>query len=263
MMLSKTHWPWALRVALKPGSSSVGRVLVVLMLLVACGKFLVAAPPDIAHIAGEFIRLFASDSLSVDAATHLIASEGSAERQGSYWRIQSDNYSAEILLRADDRQQFVSEAELRLQVSSGLLLSDLEQRLGPWQLVFASKTSSVSFRVVSRSGNPTIVFTRLFTPNPLPDSPVLSVQLRHEGKKCEKSKKGPGANDPKLRAAPAYISGLRKPHRANIRAETPGFPASRSDSESLVAVAESRKRPFYKAIGLNFALFGPASIIAE
>lgn len=160
--------------------NTVGRLLIVLFFLVACDQSLAARPRDIAQTAGEFIRLFASGSLSVNTAKELIGNEGSVERHGTYWQIRFNRGLEEIVLHAEGLDASVDEAELRLRLESGLLLSDLEKAFGPWQLVFASKTSSVSFRVVDRADRPALVFVRLFTPNPLPDSPVLSVQLRRD-----------------------------------------------------------------------------------
>jgi hypothetical protein len=164
---------------LKVGNT-FGRLLTILFFLVACAQSLTAWPRDIAHTAHEFIRLFASGSLSVNAAKELIGTEGSVERHGAYWQIRSNRSLEEIILQAGDLDESVDDAELRLRLESGLILSDLEKAFGPWQLVFASKTSSVSFRVVDRADKPALVFVRLFTPNPLPDSPVLSVQLRRD-----------------------------------------------------------------------------------
>ncbi|HXG21920.1 MAG TPA: hypothetical protein VNN62_22935 [Methylomirabilota bacterium] len=169
-------------------SNLVGGLLVVFFLLIAYDHSLTACPRDIAQTASEFIKLFASGNLSVNAAKKLIEGEASIERHGAYWQVKSKRSLAEIVLHAEGQDESVDEAELRLQLESGLVLSDLEKAFGPWQLVVASKTSSVSFRVVGRAEKPALVFVRLFTPNPLPDSPVLSVQLRRED-----GMQGPGA----------------------------------------------------------------------
>ncbi len=160
--------------------NTVRRLLIILFFLGTYDRSLAACPRDIAQTASEFIRLFASGNLSVNAAKKIIGNEGSVERHGAYWQIQSNGCLAEIVLYAEGQNESVDDAELRLRLESGLTLSDLKKSFGPWQLVFASKTSSVSFRVVDRPDKPTLVFARLFTPNPLPDSPVLSVQLRRD-----------------------------------------------------------------------------------
>lgn len=160
--------------------NTVSGLLIILFFLGTCDQSLAACPRDIAQTAGEFIRLFASGNLSVNAEKKIIGNEESVERHGAYWQIQSDGCFAEVVLHAEGQNESVDDAELRLRLESGLILSDLEKSFGAWQLVFASKTSSVSFRVVDRADKPTLVFARLFTPNPLPDSPVLSVQLRRD-----------------------------------------------------------------------------------
>lgn len=154
------------------------KLLLITFFLAVVDPSLADCPRDIAQTAGDFVSLFASDKLSVDTARMLIGNEGLIEHHGAYWQIQSSGCLAEIMLRAETQAESVEDAELRLQFESGLLLSDLEKNLGSWQLVFASKTSSVSFRVADKSGKPTIVFARLFTPNPFPGAPVLSLQLR-------------------------------------------------------------------------------------
>ena len=99
-------------------------------------------------------------------------------RHGDYWQISSTNSLEEIVLHAPGEAEYGDEAELRLRLESGLLLRDLEMAFGRWELVFASKTSSVSFQVFDGMKRPVPVFVRLFTPNPLPDSQVLSVKVR-------------------------------------------------------------------------------------
>lgn len=44
--------------------------------------------------------------------------------------------------------------------------------------MFSSKTSSVSFRVAGKTGEPTLVFVHLYTPKPTRNSLVLSIKLR-------------------------------------------------------------------------------------
>lgn len=157
---------------------SVGKLLIAWFFLAAFCQTLVACPSERGQMASEFVRLFAAGTLSVDAAKRLMGNESEADRQGAYWQIRSDRCSSEIVLRAESQNESANEAELRLNLESGLLLSDLEKNLGSWQLVFSSKTSSVSFRVASKTDEPTLVFVHLFTPKPTPDSPVLSIKLR-------------------------------------------------------------------------------------
>lgn len=160
---------------------AVGKYIFLALLLAACDQSLVACPQNIAQTASEFVSLFSTGKLSVDTANKLMGSGNSVERHGAYWQIQSAKCSAEVVLRADTQTETVGDAELRLTLASGLLLRDLEKTWGAGQLIFASKTSAVSFRVVGSGSKPTVVFASLFTPKPLPDSPVLSLQLRREG----------------------------------------------------------------------------------
>lgn len=160
--------------------NTVGKLLVVWFFLAVFSQSLVACPRDITQTAGEFVRLFAAGTLSVDTAKQLIGNESLADRHGAYWQIHSDRCSSEIVLRAESQNESANEAELHLNLESGLLLSDLERNLGSWQWVFSSKTSSVSFRVASKTGAPTLVFAPLFTTKPALDSPVLSMKLRRD-----------------------------------------------------------------------------------
>lgn len=160
--------------------NSVGKLLIVGFFLAVFSQSLVACPREMAQTASEFVRLFAAGSLSADAAKQLMGNGSTADRQGAYWHIHADRCSSEIVLRAESQNQWASEAELRLNPEAGLLLSDLEKKLGSWQLVFSSKTSSVSFRAAGNTGETILVFVHLFTSKPAPDSPVLSVKLRRE-----------------------------------------------------------------------------------
>lgn len=110
----------------------------------------------------------------------LMEDEGSPTSQGAYWRIRSIACSAELVIPAQSRDDAVGEAELRLRLESGLVLGDLEKGFGPWKLIFESKTSAVSFKVAGDI--PAAVFARLFTRKALPESPVLSLQLRRDEK---------------------------------------------------------------------------------
>lgn len=160
--------------------NSVGKLLIAWFFLAVFSQSVVACSRERGQTANEFVRLFSTGSLSVDAAKQLMGNGSVADRHGAYWQIHSDRCSSEIVLHAESQNESASEAELRLNLESGLLLSDLEKNLGSWQLVFSSKTSSVSFRVASKNGEPTLVFVHLYTPKPTPDSPVLSIKLRRE-----------------------------------------------------------------------------------
>jgi len=164
------------------------RLLIVLFFLTAFRQSAVACPQDIARTTDAFIRLYVAGDLTVNAAKKLLGDKSLVERHSSYWRIQSDRKLMEMVLHAESQDKPVEDADLRLKLESGLVLNDLEKSLGHWQLVFASKTSSVSFRVGGRGGKSAIVFARLFTPKPLPESPVTSVLLRRD-----EGKQGQGA----------------------------------------------------------------------
>jgi len=159
-------------------SNALGKCFLLLFVLAAAGESISAPSRDIAQTAVKFVRLFTSDRLSLDAAKELMGDSAKVVRHGEYWQISSKNSLEEIVLHAQGLAEYGDEAELRLRLESGLLLRDLEKAFGRWELVFASKTSSVSFQVVDQMNKPVVVFARLFTPNPLPDSQVLSVKVR-------------------------------------------------------------------------------------
>jgi hypothetical protein len=133
---------------------------------------------DPAELAAEFVRLFASGGLSQSAATTLMGEGASARREGAYWQIRRKDGQQEVVMRAADAGKSVDDAELRLDLNAGLMLSDLEKKFGPWKVVSESKTSSVSFRVAGSV--PTVVFARLLTPTADANSPVVSLQLRRD-----------------------------------------------------------------------------------
>lgn len=109
---------------------SVGKPLIVWFVRADFSQSLVACPRDITQTAGEFVRLFAARTLSVDVAKQLLGNESVGDRHGDYWQIHSNRCSSEIVLRAESQHELPSEAELRLNFESGLLQSDLEKNLG-------------------------------------------------------------------------------------------------------------------------------------
>lgn len=167
------------------GTGRVVALLFTTLLFTACqssGAAPAQAAPanDPAELAAEFVRLFASGGLSESAATALMGEGAVARLEGAYWQIRRRDGQQEIVMRAAATGASVDDAELRLDLNAGLLLSDLEKKFGPWKVVSESKTSSVSFRVVEAGGVATVVFARLLTPKAGADSPVMSVQLRRD-----------------------------------------------------------------------------------
>jgi hypothetical protein len=112
--------------------------------------------------------------LIVDSAKKMLGTGATAERIGDYWSVKDTDSPVEIVFHAEKTEP----AEMRLQLSSGLLLGELETAFGPSEMVSASKTSSVSFRVGNLSRQPVSVFVRRFTFQPSPESQVLGVLLR-------------------------------------------------------------------------------------
>jgi hypothetical protein len=149
----------------------------VLCVLVAGQHQPVTARPDVSRVVHEFIQLFVSDRLSVMSAQALLGGQP-GERAGAYWVIRSGSGLEEIVLPGESSGQVASEATMRLKLESGVSLGQLSEYFGPWQTVFESKTSSVSFRIQNTGQRPVMLFVRLYTPRPAADSPVTSIQLR-------------------------------------------------------------------------------------
>jgi hypothetical protein len=109
----------------------------------------------------------------------VLGTDAHVERQGVYWTVSSAQRSTQMVLRIDRDEICTEEAELRVERQVGLTLRDLESVFGRWELVFSSKTSAVKFRIHDHPpAKPTLVFAKLFTAKPLPDSPVISLRLR-------------------------------------------------------------------------------------
>ena len=125
------------------------------------------------------VRLYASNRLSVDTARGVVASDdASVEQFGRYWQIRT-NGGLEIVLGAESTGQPADDVQLRVE-DPVLKLEELESIFGRWTSVSESKTSSVVFQVAGQTTNPSLVFVTLFSSRPLPDSTVLSVQLRRD-----------------------------------------------------------------------------------
>jgi hypothetical protein len=174
------------------GAERIGlKLLVIIFFLVIAHQILPATSPrDVAQIATNFVNLFSRHGLSVNAATELLHANEQVQRHGAYWQIGSSSRLEEIVLRAESVDESSDDAELRLTLESGLTLKSLEKSFGRWELVYASKTSAVSFRIGARSDQSALIFVRLFTSKPAPDSPVLSVKLRRVT-----GRQGTGSND--------------------------------------------------------------------
>ena len=112
------------------------------------------------------------------SAQAILGTDGSTAGGSRYWQARSRDGLTEIVIRTGASDASTDDAELRYQVDAGLKLADLERTLGRWTLVSSGEGSSVSFRIDDRSDQPTVIFARLFTPNPVSDSPVIAVQLR-------------------------------------------------------------------------------------
>ena len=134
-----------------------------------------------ARIAIEFVRSYADRTLSVDAATRLLAATGAAQQTNEYWQVKTTDGTIEIVIKARTPREATEDAELHLPVEAGVSLKDLEAAFGRWELVSASESSSVAFQIegVNRSAN--LAFARLLTPRPDPESPVMSIQMRRRG----------------------------------------------------------------------------------
>ena len=160
--------------------TGLGCALLALFLMASVNESLADCRSDTVRISSELVKLFASGCLSVNSAKKLMGNKASVKHQGGYWYLQSTGCFAIITLAAKSQEESVDDARLQLENDSGLLLRDMEKSLGPWKLVFASKTSGVRFQVAGRGGKRTIVYANLFTHKPVPGSPVSVLQLRRD-----------------------------------------------------------------------------------
>lgn len=167
--------------------TGLGCALFALFLMASVNESLADCRSDTVRTSNELVKLFAAGSLSVNTAKKLMGNKASVKHQGAYWYLQSTGCFAIITLAAKNQEESVDDARLQLENDSGLLLRDLEKSLGPWKLVFASKTSGVRFQVAGRGGKRTIVYANLFTHKPVPGSPVTVLQLRRDVRKSERS----------------------------------------------------------------------------
>lgn len=151
------------------------------VMLVACERSVAACPKSPADTAAELIALFAGNALAPETAAALLGPQYGTTQLGNYWQLTSPACALEIVFPVGDSPAPLPEAELRLQSASRLPLSDLQRRFGSGETVYSSKTSSVLFRVpASDSGAPVLVFARLHSARPTPDSPVLTLVLRRD-----------------------------------------------------------------------------------
>jgi hypothetical protein len=149
-----------------------------LLLLGACDLSQAACPQSPAATAEALVKLFVSNTLSPDTAGSLLGTDQSASRVGQYWQLTSPTCPLKIVMPERVGEAPLPEAEMHLPLESGLLLRQLQERFGPGEGVFSSKTSSMLFRVTGESGTPVLVFARLFTSVAKPESPVLALVLR-------------------------------------------------------------------------------------
>jgi hypothetical protein len=161
--------------------TGLGYALFALFLMAPVNESLADCRSDTVRISNELVKLFAAGSLSVNTAKKLMGNRASVNHQEAHWYLQSTGCFAIITLTAKSQEESVDDARLQLDNDSGLLLQDLEKSLGPWKLVFASKTSGVRFQIAGRGGKRTIIYANLFTHKPVPGSPVSVLQLRRDG----------------------------------------------------------------------------------
>jgi hypothetical protein len=153
---------------------SVG-ALCLILLFVGCprtGAALLASPVEIST---KFVELYVSGQLTVEESKRLVGDDGVAERVGDFWQIRSADRRVIVLIGPRESND---EAELRLDRAADVKLADLEKAFGRWTLVAAGETSSVVFDVGERVDHRILVFVRLLTSRPSPESAVLSLQPR-------------------------------------------------------------------------------------
>lgn len=138
----------------------------------------VGAAENPAEIVKKLADAYYAGQLSVDSAAALFKGKCENRREGDYWVMDCREPMVVLVLRGQETNAVVDEAELRFGLEANLVLRDLESFLGPWKLVFSSKTSSVSFQAAGGAGPPAVIFAHLFTARPSPTSPVLSVRFR-------------------------------------------------------------------------------------
>lgn len=182
-------------------SGSTRRVLAGLLVAVLCLAPPAVATSDAVRSCIESIRLFAQGQLSAHSIQERLGSEWQVRRDGAYCLIGAERRLEEYVVRCAGPDDITDHAIFRFSRESGVTLADFEDALGSWQLVFASKTSSVRFQVVGTGGRMVSAFIDLYTSSPFSGSPVSSVTLRVDHDKPIESRGVPatplpGSNTP-------------------------------------------------------------------
>ncbi len=139
-------------------------------------QLLQAQPAGPADTAAEIVKAFAAGELSV-VAVQKLHGFAQAERHGGYWELRSASGRESIVIRSPDPDSAADEVVLHFSLESGLLLSALEERFGKWQLIYASKTSSVKFSLQDSQKRQVLLIVGLFSSPPTPGAPVLTLKL--------------------------------------------------------------------------------------
>ena len=125
------------------------------------------------------VGLFGQGALSARSAVSALGSDATIDGHNGIWEVTSKLHGLKCVVRGLDQEAATDLADIYIDRQTGLVLEDLKRVFGPWKQVYASKTSSVSFRIQSKQlSDETIVFAKLFTPKPTANSPVVSVALR-------------------------------------------------------------------------------------
>jgi hypothetical protein len=159
-------------------SGSTRRPLAWFLAALLCQAAPAMAASDSARSCIESIRLFAQGQLSAHSIQERLGSEWQVRREGAYCLVGAERRQEEYVLRCAGPDDITDHAIFRFARESGVTLADFEDALGSWQLVFASKTSSVRFQLVGTGERRVSAFIDLYTSTPFSGSPVSSVTLR-------------------------------------------------------------------------------------